>query len=137
MEKSERMFKNSKQMVKMKFREKILKSGTRILLGKDAENNDELMKKFKGEKNIIMHTVAPGSPFCVIDDLNPSKKDIIISCAYCARYSQDWRDNKNDVRISVFTGKDINKERGMKKGMWGVKKSETKIIKKEKIREIK
>jgi len=121
----------------MKFREKILKSGTRILLGRTAENNDELMKKFKGERNIIMHTVSPGSPFCVIDNLKPLQKDINLSGAYCARYSQDWRDNKGDVKMSIFTGRDIGKEKGMKVGMWKVKKTKTKTIKKEEIERLK
>ena len=121
----------------MKFREKIFESGTRILLGRNAENNDELMKKFKGERNIMIHTVAPGSPFCIIDNLNPSKKDVNLGGVYCARYSQDWRDNKSNVKVSIFTGKDINKERSMKVGMWKVKKSKTKTIKKEDIKKIK
>lgn len=121
----------------MKFKEKILKSGARILLGRNAENNDELMRKFRGERNIIMHTVSPGSPFCVIDNLKPFQKDINLSGAYCAKYSQDWRDNKSDVKMSIFTGRDIGKEKGMKVGMWKVKKSKTKIIKKEEIKKIK
>lgn len=120
----------------MKNREKILESGTRILLGRNAENNDELMKKFKGKENIIMHTVAPGSPFCVIDNLKPSKEDINLGGVYCARYSQDWRDNKGNVKVSVFNGKNVSKEKGMKTGMWKVKKSKTKIIKKGEIEKI-
>ncbi len=117
----------------MKFREFETSSGTKILLGRNAENNDELMKKFRGKENIIIHTVAPGSPFCVIDNLKPLKEDVDLSCIYCARYSQDWRDNKKDVKVSVFIGKDINKEKGMKTGMWGVKKSKVKVVKKKEI----
>ena len=121
----------------MKFREVVLESGTRLLLGKNAENNDELMKKFVGERNIIMHTVKPGSPFCVIDDLNPSKGDINLSGSVCVGYSQAWRDNKKDTKINIFTGKDVNKKRGMKVGTWKVKKSKTKTIKKGDIIKIK
>jgi len=117
----------------MKFREIILESGTKILLGKNAENNDELMKKFKGKGNTIIHTVAPGSPFCVIEDLDSSGKDISASGAICAGYSQNWRNNQKNVKVNIFTGKDVNKEKGMKVGTWKVKKSKTKIIKKRKI----
>ncbi len=118
----------------MGFRKITLKSGTKILLGKDAESNDELMKKFKGKENMILHTAAPGSPFCVIDNLNPSAEDITASGAVCARYSQDWRDNKKDVKVNIFTGKDISKKRNAKPGTWHVVRSKTKIIKKEKIK---
>ena len=94
------------------------------------------MKKFKGKENTILHTVAPGSPFCVIDNLNPSLQDISASGAYCARYSKNWRDNKKDVKMSIFTGKDIYKEKDMEIGTWGVKKAKTKTIKKEDIEKV-
>ena len=120
----------------MKFRKFILPSGTEIHLGKDAESNDELMKKFRGKGNIILHTVAPGSPFCVIDSLDPSLQDLSTSGAYCARFSKHWRDNKKDVKISVFTGKDVYKDKDMEVGTWGVKKAKTKTIKKENIEKV-
>ena len=120
----------------MEFREFILESETRIILGRNAESNDNLMKKFKGKENVIMHTVAPGSPFCVIDKLNPSKEEINLSGIYCARFSQDWRNNKKDVRISIFTGKEISKEKNLKVGTWKVKNSKTKTIKKEDIEKL-
>ena len=118
----------------MNFRRLTTKSGTKIILGRDENNNDELMKKFKGKDNTIIHTLAPGSPFCVIDSpIEPSKKDISFSGAACASYSQDWRDNKRDVVLDVFTGKDISKKFWMKRGTWKVNKSETITIKKKDI----
>tara|TARA_Y100000310_G_C20658000_1_gene803049 strand:+ start:1559 stop:1936 length:378 start_codon:yes stop_codon:yes gene_type:complete len=121
-------------MKKVKFREKTLESGTKLLLGKDEDNNDELMKEFRGKPNTIIHTVAPGSPFCVIkSDSKPSSKDISASGSICASYSQDWRDNKKDTMVNVFTGKDISKKFWMKKGTWKVNKSIKKKIKKEDI----
>ena len=117
----------------MKFRKIKLESGTQLLLGKNAEQNEELVKQFKGKDNVIIHTVAPGSPFCVIDDLKPTKKDIIASGAICAKYSQDWRDNKTDVKVHVFSGKDVYKKRGMKAGTFSVKKFKKFKIKKEDI----
>jgi predicted ribosome quality control (RQC) complex YloA/Tae2 family protein len=122
----------------MEFREITLESGTRILLGKDAESNDELMKKFKGKENTILHTVKPGSPFCVIKEpLSPSDETLKLSGAICAKYSQDWRENKKDVRVNIFTGKNISKKKGMKLGTWHVAKSETINIKKEDILKLK
>ncbi|MEJ2268056.1 MAG: NFACT RNA binding domain-containing protein [Nanoarchaeota archaeon] len=111
----------------MKPREMILKSGTKIFLGRNAENNDELVKKFKGEENIILHTVASGSPFCVIEKLNPSKEDTKEAGIICALKSQDWRDNKKDVEIHVFSGKDVKKPLLAKAGSWKVK-GKVKII---------
>lgn len=120
-----------------KFREITLASGTHIILGKDEESNEELVKKFQGKDNIMFHTVAPGSPFCVIDNsLNPTQADITASGAIVARYSRDWRDNKEDVKINIFTGRDVYKAKNMPIGTFGVKKQEIMIIKKEKILEL-
>ena len=118
----------------MKFSEIILKSEAKIFLGKNAENNDELVKEFKGKENIIIHTVEPGSPFCVIEKLNPTKKEIQEAAIICASKSHDWRDNKKDVNVCVFSGKEVYKINGMKTGTWGVRKKENKIkVKKEDI----
>ncbi len=117
----------------MKPKKIILKSGTKIFLGKDAKSNDELVKQFKGKENIIMHTAKPGSGFCVIKDLKPSKRDIKEAAIFCARYSHDWRDNKSDVNVHMFKGKEVYKEKGMKIGTWKVKNSKTKTIKKQDI----
>jgi len=106
----------------MKYCEITLKSGTKIFLGRDAENNDELVKEFRQKENMIMHTVAPGSPFCVIEScgLNPDKKDIKEAAIICASKSQDWRDNKRDVELNVFTGKDVKKPFLAKTGTWKI-----------------
>jgi predicted ribosome quality control (RQC) complex YloA/Tae2 family protein len=112
----------------MKPREIILDSGTKIFLGKNSENNDELVEKYQGKKNIILHTSKPGSPFCIIEKLKPTKEEIKEAAIICASKSQDWRDNKSDVVVHVFTGKDVYKEKVMKSGTWGLK-SKPKLIK--------
>ncbi len=117
----------------MNFRKITLKSGANVILGKDEDSNDYLMRDFEGKPNIILHTVIPGSPFGVIDKLKPTKDEIYESGTFVARYSQDWRDNKNDMKVSVFTGKDISKEKGMKPGLWKVRKSKAITIKKKDI----
>lgn len=118
----------------MKTRELTLRSGGKIFLGKNAESNDELMEKYAGKKNTILHTAKPGSPFCVIEKIKPAKDEIKLSAVICASKSQDWRDNKKDVIIHVFTGKDVYKEEKMKLGTWGLrKKPRTILVKKEEI----
>lgn len=112
----------------MKPRELILSTGTIIFLGKNSANNDELVEKYHRKENVILHTAKPGSPFCVIDKLNPIEEEIKESAIICASKSQDWRDNKKDVLVHVFSGKDVEKEKGMKEGTWRVK-SKPKLIK--------
>ena len=104
-----------------------LKSETKILLGKNETNNDELVKKFQGKDNFILHTAKPGSGFCVIDSLEPIKQDIKQAAVICAAKSQDWRDNKKSVKMHLFTGKDVSKPRGSKLGSWTLKNRPKKL----------
>jgi len=120
----------------MDFRKITLKSGTEVLLGKSAESNDALVKMFEGAPNVILHTSAPGSPFCVLQSANPRRKEIKEASAVCASYSQDWRDNKSDVLVNVFTGKDVSKQKGMKAGTWKVNKSKKIKVKKREIEKL-
>lgn len=121
----------------MKYREKTLKSGIKILLGKNAKNNDELVKEYKGKSNIILHTAAPGSPFCVLVG-KAKKKDIYNAAAICASKSQDWRENKTDIKMHQFTGKDVRKPWFFSKtGTWKVNKVKTLKVKKIDIKKVK
>ncbi|MBW6442395.1 DUF814 domain-containing protein [Patescibacteria group bacterium] len=117
-----------------KFRNFTLSSGAEIFLGKNADNNDKLVSYFKGKPNVIIHTIAPGSPFCVIEKLNPNREEIKEASIICASKSQNWRDHHSNVDLHVFTGKDVKKTLFAKKGTWKVKKkAEIVQIKKEDI----
>ena len=106
-------------------------SGKKVLAGKNAKNNEELVKQ--AEKNeIVLHTAKPGSPFVSIKG-KANKKDIKEAAIFCAEYSQDWRDNKEDVKVHLFTGNDVYKKKGMKAGTFGVRKFKIIKVKKEDI----
>lgn len=116
-----------------KFRELITTSGIKVLAGKNAKNNEELVEQIEPNE-IVLHTVASGSPFVNIKG-KPKRKDIKEAAIFCAKYSQDWRDNKSDVIVHKFKGKDIHKEKGMKQGTFGVKRFKKIKIKKQDIRD--
>ena len=117
-----------------KFREFLTSSQKKVLGGKNAENNEELIAQvFSSE--LVLHTKEPGSPFVNIksDKKDISKKDIKEAAVFCAAYSKDWKKNKKDVLVHYFLGKDIYKEKDMKAGTFGVKKYKEIKIKKEEI----
>lgn len=120
-----------------RFREIKLSSGIKILLGKDRKQNEALINHFIEKPNLIFHTSARGSPFCVIDSLKHSKEDIKEAATICASYSQDWRDRKQDVIVHIFTGKDVYKKKDMPVGTFGIRKSKTIKVKKQDILKIK
>ncbi len=116
-----------------KFREYFTTQGTRLLAGKDAKSNEELIAQAEPEEEVF-HTAAPGSPFVNIKG-KAKKGDLREAGIFCARYSQDWRDNKKDVITHNFKRKDIYKEKGMKLGTFGVKKFKIIKIKAKEIRD--
>ncbi|MAH46268.1 hypothetical protein CMI37_10585 [Candidatus Pacearchaeota archaeon] len=59
-----------------------------------------------------------------------TKKDVGEAAVFCARYSQDWRDNKQDVVVHVFKGRDVYKDKKMKLGTFGVRKHDKIRVKK-------
>jgi predicted ribosome quality control (RQC) complex YloA/Tae2 family protein len=115
-------------MESTKFRKFETSTGKLVLGGRNAENNEALISQVKKDE-IVLHTKSPGSPFCNIKG-KASKDDIYEAAVFCARYSQDWRDNHRDVEIHVFVGKDVHKEKDMKLGTFGVNKFKIIVAKK-------
>ena len=112
----------------MPFREYTTSGGKKVLAGKDAQTNEELVAQ-AGMDEIVLHTEKVGSPFVNIKgDAYPG--DIVDAAIFCASKSKDWRDNKTDVVVLVFTGEDLYKAADMKLGTFGIRKSERIIVKK-------
>lgn len=102
------------------YREFKLSTERIVFAGKDASNNDNLV--FAAEpRDILLHTAAPGSPFCNLGE-NPTKAELNEAAILTASKSQIWRDSKSDVVMHMFRKADIYKDNKMKPGTWGVKK---------------
>ena len=105
---------------------------TLVIGGKSEESNEELLKRFKQDSDIVLHTEAPGSPFYLIKGDKDALKKAAIETAY---YSQDWKRHKNDVKVMYCKGDQIRKEKSMKVGSFNVKgKRNIIIVKKEEIK---
>ncbi len=117
----------------MKFREFKTSSRKKVLAGKNSENNEELVNQ-AGKNEDVFHTAKPGSPFVNIKG-NANAEDKKEAAIFCAVKSQDWRDNKSNVMVHIFNGKDIYKEKEMKKGTFGIKKYKKILVKKKDILE--
>ena len=113
----------------MKFREMTTSSGKLVLAGKNAKNNEELIAQVELNEDVF-HTAKPGSPFVNIKGRS-NAKDRKEAAIFCAEHSQDWRDNKKDVIVHQFKGKDIYKNKLMKLGTFGIKKKKVIRVKKE------
>ena len=115
----------------MTFREFKTSSGKLVLSGKDRESNELLIKQAEKD-NILLHTKEKGSPFAEIKG-ETNRKDIKEAAIFIAKFSQDWKKNKKDVKVHYFLGKDVYKTPGLKTGTFLVKKYREITIKKKEI----
>jgi len=118
-----------------KFRNFTTSSGKLVLAGKNADNNEELISQISPDEDVF-HTAKPGSSFVNIKlskNETASQNDIKESAIFCAAKSQDWRDNKSDVKVHWFKGKSISKRKEMNLGTFEVKNKKDILIKKQEI----
>ena len=77
-----------------KFRWFISSDGFLVVGGRDATQNDIIVKKHTEKDDLVLHTDMAGSPFVVIK--NPDKKEIPMktieeAAEFCANYSRAWK----------------------------------------------
>lgn len=103
----------------------ITKSGILVVGGKSAIQNDTLVKEVtaESETRLMMHTVAPGSPFSImcapIDKLSP--QDIEEAAIFTGCFSRAWKTGQQRAHIHLFSSTQLHKSPAMKQGTWGVK----------------
>lgn len=112
----------------LRFRYFFSSLGNVILLGKNAENNELLVKKFVKHNELVFHTRAAGSPFCVIKQRNNKidEKEKKEASLLVAVFSKEWKKGKKYINVDCFLGKNIFKEKNMAIGTFGIKKIEEK-----------
>lgn len=67
--------------------------GFLVICGRDATSNELIVKKHMDINDIVLHTEAPGSPFCIIKAGNkvPTEKTINEAAVETASYSKAWK----------------------------------------------
>ncbi len=99
--------------------------GTLVVGGKNAEQNDELLKKIVSAKKdyYVMHTSSPGSPFSIIveEASKVTSRDIEESAIFTGCFSRAWRECKRKTRVDVFKINQLSKRKDLKSGTWQVR----------------
>jgi len=106
----------------MSYRWFFTSDGNLVVGGKSEDQNEAVLKHFRKPNYTVMHTSAPGSPFMIIQDNDPSKNDLEECAIFTACFSKEWKSGKKNIDIDVFKGIDIYKDKSMKTGTFGVKK---------------
>jgi predicted ribosome quality control (RQC) complex YloA/Tae2 family protein len=108
----------------LKYRWFFTSEGKLVVGGKNDEQNEMVLKFFRKPNYTVMHTSKPGSGFMIIQDDDPSKKDLEECAIFCACFSKEWKNvkTKGKVDVDVFKGGDVFKTKDMKTGTFGVKR---------------
>ena len=93
-----------------KYRWFFTSSDVLVIGGKSAQQNETAVKEAKADETIL-HTLMPGSPFCVLN--SQEKQDLKEAAVFCAAFSRAWRERKKQVEVHVFSKEQIYKEKGM------------------------
>ncbi|MBS3074632.1 DUF814 domain-containing protein [Candidatus Pacearchaeota archaeon] len=108
----------------LKYRWFFTSSGKLVIGGKNAEQNELLVKEItkSGIDYIVMHTTNPGSPFTFLVDEgeNVTEEDLMEQAVFTGCFSQEWKKQKKTTSIDIFHSKQITKNKGMKSGTFGV-----------------
>ncbi len=88
-----------------------------VIGGKNAEQNEEIVKN-ANPQSILLHTAAPGSPFCIIQ--NPSETDLEEAAVFTACFGQEWKRGKAKIEVHIFSKSQIKKTSSMKAGTFGI-----------------
>ncbi len=93
-----------------------------VVGGKNAEQNEELVKKLikDNPKYVVMHTRDHGSPFSIILENNPTEKSLGEAAIFTGCFSRAWRDGKKKTIVDIFLLEQMAKNKGMKTGTFGV-----------------
>lgn len=107
-----------------KYRWFFTKSGKLVVGGKSAESNDSLLNELKRMRKelVIMHTKAPGSPFCaIVAPLETISDEDLDECAiFCGCFSRAWKEGKKTTSVHSFKLSQLDKDNSMKEGTWNV-----------------
>lgn len=101
-----------------KFRWFISSDDYLVIGGKDAESNEQIVRKHMNENDLVFHADITGSPFVIIK--NPKNEKIPESTIneaadFCAAYSKAW---KIGIQADVYyiSPDQVKKESGLPKG---------------------
>jgi len=102
-----------------KFRWFISSDDFLVVAGKDAQTNEQLIRKHMKDNDLVFHTDITGSPFVLIK--NPNNKEIpeqtIKEAAeFCGSYSKAWKIGVSAVDVYYIRPDQVKKEGGLPTG---------------------
>ena len=108
----------------MKYRFTITEKGFLVIGGKDANQNERIMKNYKNDGDLVFHADIVGAPFAlmllhnkeaesveeVITKFGISEIDIMQAAGLSAVYSRAWKEGYGEIEVFYVLGKQVSKK---------------------------
>jgi len=108
----------------MKYRFTITSSGFLVIGGKDANQNERIMRNYKQNGDLVFHADIVGAPFAlmllnnkdansveeVIEKFGIKEIDLIQAAGLSAVYSRAWKEGYGEIEVFYVLGKQVSKK---------------------------
>jgi predicted ribosome quality control (RQC) complex YloA/Tae2 family protein len=94
-----------------RFRWTITRGGFLVIAGRDASQNEVLVRKYLGDEDIFLHADIHGAPATILlkQGKEPSIEDIEDAAVLAACYSRAWKANYSFVEVYWVKGSQVSK----------------------------
>jgi len=89
----------------------ITRNGFLAIGGRDASQNESVVKRYLGDDDIFMHADIHGAPAVVVKTggRTPPEEDLLDAAVIAAAYSKAWRAGVGSVRVYWAWGRQVSK----------------------------
>jgi predicted ribosome quality control (RQC) complex YloA/Tae2 family protein len=89
----------------------ITRNGFLAIGGRDASQNESVVKRYLGDDDIFMHADVHGAPAVVVKagGRTPPEEDLLDAAVIAAAYSKAWRAGVGSVRVYWAWGRQVSK----------------------------
>jgi hypothetical protein len=108
----------------MKYRFTFTEKGFLAIGGKDANQNERIMRSYKKDGDLVFHADIVGAPFAllmlnnpnaesveeVIEKFNLSETDLKQAAGLSAVYSKAWKEGLGEIEVFYVLGKQVSKK---------------------------
>ncbi len=94
-----------------KYRWTITRGGFIVIAGRDASQNEVIVKRYLGNSDIFLHADIHGAPATVLlrGSREPAERDIFDAAVIAACYSRAWREGLSYVDVYWVLGNQVSK----------------------------
>lgn len=94
-----------------KYRWSITRNGYIVIAGRDSSQNETIVRKYLGEKNIFLHADIHGAPATILikNGREPSEDDLFDAATIAACYSKAWKEGFAYVDVYWVHGNQVSK----------------------------